>query len=90
MLGQLDEVCAEIGRDPATLERSVGIWVEPTGERTAEATGLGIPISGSPAEIAETIAGFREIGVTRVELMVWPGTVDSLGALEPAIGLINT
>ena len=90
MLGRVDQVCADIGRDPATLERSVGVFVEPTDEPTAEAAGLGVPISGSPAEIAETIAGFREIGVTRVELMVWPGTVDSLGALEPAIGLINT
>ena len=89
MVGQLDEVCADTGRDPATLERSVGVSVEPTGERIAEAAGLGLPIAGPPAQIAATIAGFREIDVIRVELMVWPGTVDALAALEPAIGLIN-
>ncbi|NNC91694.1 MAG: LLM class flavin-dependent oxidoreductase [Acidimicrobiia bacterium] len=90
MVARLDQACAKADRDPGTLERSVGVHVEPTDERVAEAAGLGISISGSPAEIAETIAGFRAIGVTRVELMLWPGTVDSLDALGPAIELINT
>lgn len=90
MVGRLDQACADVDRDPGTLERSIGVHVEPTDDHGAEAAGLGIPISGSPAEIAATITGFREIGVTRVELILWPGTVGALDALEPAIALINT
>lgn len=89
MLGRMEEACAEVGRDPGTLGRSVGVFVEPTDEHTAEATGLGIPIAGSPSEIADTIARFQAIGTTRVELMLWPNTPDSLDAVGPAIELLN-
>ena len=89
MLGRLEEVCLAVGRDPGTLRRSVGVFVEPTDERSAEETGLGVPITGSPGKIAEAIARFGEIGATRVELVLWPGTEDSLDAIEPAIVLPN-
>jgi alkanesulfonate monooxygenase SsuD/methylene tetrahydromethanopterin reductase-like flavin-dependent oxidoreductase (luciferase family) len=89
MVGRLEEACLEVGRDPRTLERSVGVFVEPTDKREAEASGLGVPITGSPTEIAGTIARFEQIGVTRVEVMLWPGTEDSLDAVEPAIALLG-
>jgi alkanesulfonate monooxygenase SsuD/methylene tetrahydromethanopterin reductase-like flavin-dependent oxidoreductase (luciferase family) len=89
MLEQLEEACADVGRDPSTLERSIGVFVEPGDEHTVEATGFGVPITGSSAEIAETIARFEEIGATRVELILWPGTEESLTALEPAIELLK-
>jgi alkanesulfonate monooxygenase SsuD/methylene tetrahydromethanopterin reductase-like flavin-dependent oxidoreductase (luciferase family) len=88
MLGRLEEACSDVGRDPGTLGRSVGVFVEPTDEHGAEAEGLGVPIAGSPAEIAETVGRFGEIGVTRVELVLWPGTEESLDAIEPAMGLL--
>jgi len=89
MLSRLDDACVDVGRDPGTLARSIGVTIEPTDEHAAEAAGFGIPITGPPAEIAETIDRFKEIGVTRVELMLWPGTRDALDALEPAIGLLD-
>lgn len=89
MLGRLDEACADVGRDPDTLERSIGVFVEPTDEHSAEATGFGVPITGSPSEIAETIARFEEIGATRVEVVLWPGSENSLDAIQPAIELLG-
>lgn len=89
MLDRLEEACVSVDRDPATLGRSIGVFVEPTDDHSAEATGLGVPISGSPAEIAETIARFGEIGVTRVELVPWPGTEESLDAIGPVIELLD-
>lgn len=89
MLRQVEEACGDVGRDPATLGRSMGVWVEPTAEHSVEANGFGVPITGSPAEIAETVAQFAEIGVTRVELMLWPNTQESLDAVEKAIGLLD-
>jgi alkanesulfonate monooxygenase SsuD/methylene tetrahydromethanopterin reductase-like flavin-dependent oxidoreductase (luciferase family) len=85
MLAQLEKACADVGRDPGTLGRSVGVPVEPTGEPSAEAW----KITGSVTEIAETIARFKDIGVTRVEMMVSPGTQEGLEAIEPAIGLLR-
>lgn len=83
MTHQLDQICEEVGRDPASIERSVGAVVEVGTGRAAEELGLGVPITGSIDQITETVAGFRDVGVTRVEIMPWPPTLDSVEQLEP-------
>jgi alkanesulfonate monooxygenase SsuD/methylene tetrahydromethanopterin reductase-like flavin-dependent oxidoreductase (luciferase family) len=83
MTQQLDRICDGVQRDPASLGRSVGVFVEPGPERSAEATGLGEPIAGSIDQITETIAGFADVGVTRVEVHPWPQTIDVLDQLAP-------
>ena len=89
MLGRLEEACMDAGRDLDTLGRSIGIFVEPTHDHTLEAAEFGIPITGSAAEIAETIAQFEDIGATRVELVLWTGTEKSLDAIAPVIDLLK-
>lgn len=84
-LASLDAICAEIGRDPATLGRSVGVIVlplEPAGVR-ADA------ISGSAEEIADAVRAFREVGFTQLEMMYRPGTVGALEALAPVVELVR-
>jgi alkanesulfonate monooxygenase SsuD/methylene tetrahydromethanopterin reductase-like flavin-dependent oxidoreductase (luciferase family) len=58
-MGELDEICRERGRDPATLERLV-------------LTGLSLASGlGSPADFEETQGRYAEVGVT--DLVVhWP------------------
>jgi alkanesulfonate monooxygenase SsuD/methylene tetrahydromethanopterin reductase-like flavin-dependent oxidoreductase (luciferase family) len=84
-LASLDAICAELDRDPATLQRSVGVMVrplEPAGSR-ADA------ISGSAEEIAEALRAFRDAGFTRLEIMLHPGTVGALDALAPVLELVR-
>ncbi len=88
MVERFEEACVDVGRDPTTVGRSVGVFVEPTAVQAAEANGFGVPISGSPAEIAETIARFGDIGMTRVELMLSTGGEESLEAIEAAVALL--
>ena len=83
MTEQLDLICDGIGRDPASIGRSVGVIVEPGTERSAEALGFGVPITGSTDQITDTIAGFAEVGVSRVEIHPWPQTIDVLEQLAP-------
>lgn len=83
MTTRLDRICEGIGRDPATIGRSVGVFVEPGNEKLAESTGFGVAISGSIEQITETIAGFSDVGVTRVEVMPWPATLDVVEQLAP-------
>ncbi len=85
MLADLDRACEEIGRDPATIGRSVGLVVEPTERTGAAAFGMGEPIRGSAAEIADALASFATIGVTRVETMLWPGDLASVEAMGPVL-----
>lgn len=83
MTAELDRICEGIGRDPASIGRSVGVIVEPGSERTAEQTGFGVPITGSVEQITDAIAGFADVGVTRVEIHPWPQTIEVLDQLTP-------
>jgi alkanesulfonate monooxygenase SsuD/methylene tetrahydromethanopterin reductase-like flavin-dependent oxidoreductase (luciferase family) len=85
LLDRLVETCADVGRDPDTLGRSIAVAVEPAGTGYSESVGFGRAISGSPEEITATLARFTEIGATRVEVMLMPDTGAALDALEPAI-----
>ena len=89
MLSQLDAICAAQGRDPASLGRSIGVIVEPTDDHTAEASGMGIPISGSLEEIGDTLRSFGAIGVTRLELVLWPNTLAALEAFAPVLPMLD-
>jgi alkanesulfonate monooxygenase SsuD/methylene tetrahydromethanopterin reductase-like flavin-dependent oxidoreductase (luciferase family) len=82
---QLEAACEAIGRDPATIGRSAGIFVEPTNETGAEAIGFGVPVRGSPDQVADAIRAFADVGVTQVECMLWPTTVATLEAMGPVL-----
>lgn len=88
-LEQLDAVCAELGRDPTSLGRSIGVVVEPLDVREAEEIGLGVPITGTADEIAATLRQFVEMGVTRVEIIPWPNAPAALEALAPVLALLE-
>jgi alkanesulfonate monooxygenase SsuD/methylene tetrahydromethanopterin reductase-like flavin-dependent oxidoreductase (luciferase family) len=89
MLSQLDAICAAQGRDPASLGRSVGLFVEPTDDHRAEASGMGIPITGSLDEIGDTLRAFGDMGVTRLELVLWPNTAVALEAVAPVLSMLG-
>ena len=89
VLQQLDAACAEQGRDPASIGRSIGVIVEALDWHDAEEVGLGVPITGSADEMASTLRTFAEMGVTRVELMLWPGTPPALEAVAPVLQLLD-
>lgn len=83
-LASLDAICAEIGRDPATIGRSAGVDIHPLEPAGGEAT-----IAGSAEEIADTIRTFREAGFTQLEISLNPGTVAALEAFAPVLELLD-
>jgi alkanesulfonate monooxygenase SsuD/methylene tetrahydromethanopterin reductase-like flavin-dependent oxidoreductase (luciferase family) len=85
-LTALDAACAEIGRDPATLGRSAGIFVSPL-DPSPDPTGE--QITGPPEKIADAIRTFREGGFTQVELALTPATVAGVEALAPVLELLR-
>jgi alkanesulfonate monooxygenase SsuD/methylene tetrahydromethanopterin reductase-like flavin-dependent oxidoreductase (luciferase family) len=82
-LRELEAACLEVGRDPATIGRSAGILVEPTGVGGAEE--LAVPVRGSARNIADGIRSFHEAGFTQVEVMLWPATMAALDAMAPVL-----
>jgi alkanesulfonate monooxygenase SsuD/methylene tetrahydromethanopterin reductase-like flavin-dependent oxidoreductase (luciferase family) len=80
-LASLDAICAELGRDPASIGRSVGLVVNPLDPAGTRAH----TISGSSTEIADAVRSFRDAGFTRLEIMLTPGTLEAFDALAPVV-----
>lgn len=89
LVGQIDSVCEDIGRDPATLGKSIGVAIAAPG---AEPSGLLAdedPIRGSVDQIVDTLGRFEEMGCTRVEIMAagkQEQTIEGLGPVIEALG----
>ncbi|HEV3123825.1 MAG TPA: LLM class flavin-dependent oxidoreductase [Candidatus Dormibacteraeota bacterium] len=89
LLDEVTRACDEVGRDPASIGRSVGVFVEPTEATGAAASGVGEPIRGSAQKIAEAIAEFAAAGVTQVEMWPWPFSLNTVEALAPIVAALD-
>lgn len=84
----LEGACAEIGRDPASIGRSVSAVVIPTDSPAPE--WMETPITGSPQQMAEDLARFADVGATSVELWLWPYSMETLEAMEPVMEILRS
>ncbi|MGH2418824.1 MAG: LLM class flavin-dependent oxidoreductase [Candidatus Limnocylindria bacterium] len=89
---QVDERCRAAGRDPAEVERTVALIVALPG---ALGRGSSVseerfePIPGDPATLAPTLHAFADAGVSHVQLVLDPITVESIAALEPTLAELD-
>ena len=84
----VDAACRDVGRDPATLERTVSIMVDLDGRGAIPASmgpGRARPLSGRPEEIAETIREFGARGVGHIQVYPLPNSVAGVRAFEPVL-----
>jgi probable F420-dependent oxidoreductase len=80
----VDEACADVGRDPASLERTVAVLVQVRSGEPARRGGpreKAPPIAGPPDEVANVLRAFAGQGIAHVQLVVDPITVDSIERL---------
>jgi len=84
-LGELDAALAAEGRDPATLERTVGIEVRDPSLGAAEEDGEDRAFGGSVDELAEAIAAYDELGIGHLIVVLQPMTEASLERLALAL-----
>jgi alkanesulfonate monooxygenase SsuD/methylene tetrahydromethanopterin reductase-like flavin-dependent oxidoreductase (luciferase family) len=77
----LEAICVEVGRDPRTIGRSVGVLVDPLGTLPGRTS----VISGPAEVIADAFRTFREAGFTQLEIMFTPGTMAALEGLAPVL-----
>jgi alkanesulfonate monooxygenase SsuD/methylene tetrahydromethanopterin reductase-like flavin-dependent oxidoreductase (luciferase family) len=87
----VDSACAAVGRDPATLERTIGIAVDQRAEAVEAArgyTGLSTvdltaaerqPLSGEPAAIAAELRRFAAAGISHLQIAP---VIDGLAGIE--------
>lgn len=77
----VDTACAGVDRDPAEIERSVSIIVDPTGRNelpVSMASDTVKPLTGSPEEIAAGLEAFADEGIRHLQLCLVPNTLETL------------
>jgi alkanesulfonate monooxygenase SsuD/methylene tetrahydromethanopterin reductase-like flavin-dependent oxidoreductase (luciferase family) len=88
----VDAACAAVGRDPATLERTVAVLVQ-VGEGEVAARGgaqaSAPPMRGSPDELAASLEALGSEGISHVQLVVDPITVPSIEGLGAVLEALD-
>lgn len=83
---QVDAACADVGRDPATLERTATIMfdLDPGAEQSARG-----PVTGDPEHVAEVIRAFGREGITHIQVAGKPGNPASLERWVPVFEALD-
>jgi len=84
MLQEMDDVCREVGRDPATLTRSAEILVRTVAARDG-APPEAHEIRGEPEAIAAQIRAFGDLGLDHLQVQLRPNSVEGVAAFAPVI-----
>jgi alkanesulfonate monooxygenase SsuD/methylene tetrahydromethanopterin reductase-like flavin-dependent oxidoreductase (luciferase family) len=88
-LEKLDDACRQVGRDPATLERTCAIYVGlsgGTGRRTGARRQMHIqPLQGTPQEMAAVLRQYAKLGVGHVQLVMDPITTEAIEEFAPVL-----
>jgi probable F420-dependent oxidoreductase len=91
LIREVDRVCEEVGRDPATVERTAAVYLQfehgsgrigGSGERPSVE-----PIKGSRAEMAEALSRFGEAGVSHLQAVLDPIDARSVEELAEVLDL---
>ncbi|CAA9579826.1 MAG: hypothetical protein AVDCRST_MAG49-4665 [uncultured Thermomicrobiales bacterium] len=92
----VDAACRDVGRDPASVERTVSISVDPSGGRDFPLhwsllgdLNLALPLTGSTEEIASGIRAFGAQGVSHLQIYPVPPTLETIEALAPILTAVR-
>ena len=84
----LDAACAEIGRDPATLGRTVAVFADFPGSYGRP--GQTVPsLTGTPEEMAEEMRAYAREGISHVQIYPDPCTVAGIEAFAPVLEILD-
>lgn len=94
LVAELEEACADVGRDPAEIEKTAAIYVQLSrGEgRVAgsEDRPKAPPITGSHEEIARALGGFAETGLHHIQVVLDPIDAAAVEELAEIRNLMQT
>jgi probable F420-dependent oxidoreductase len=86
-LAAVDAACSAVGRDPATLERSVEILVRPAAA-PADLPSEDRELRGSPEAIGAALDTYRELGIAELQVQLRPNSpagVEAFGRVIQAL-----
>jgi alkanesulfonate monooxygenase SsuD/methylene tetrahydromethanopterin reductase-like flavin-dependent oxidoreductase (luciferase family) len=91
LLAKVDAACEAVGRDPATLGRTVAVLVRCSGGRERKRGGGNVvpPLAGEPEAIAEGLRAIAAHGISHLQLVLDPITVAAIEELAPVLELLD-
>ena len=88
----LDDHCRRVGRDPRTVERTVALIVAlpgALGRGSSVSEERFAPLDGAAGSLAPALRAFAAAGVSHVQLVLDPITLESIAALEPTLAALD-
>jgi alkanesulfonate monooxygenase SsuD/methylene tetrahydromethanopterin reductase-like flavin-dependent oxidoreductase (luciferase family) len=86
---KVDDACRRVGRDPQTVERTCAVYVGLTGgggRHTGATTEDDVPpLRGSTAELAAEMRKYAAAGISHVQLVLDPITVEAIEEFAPVL-----
>jgi probable F420-dependent oxidoreductase len=86
---KVDQACRRVGRDPETVERTCAVYVGLTrgkGRHVLAKTDTEIPaLTGSPVELAGALRQYAAAGISHVQLVLDPITVEAIEEFAPVL-----
>ena len=96
VVDEFERACDAVGRDPATIDRSLDFYtVDPVGlSLEEEPVSIGHPMTGSAAEIADMLLGFGALGFSEVRCDLYPpesldAMPECIEAMSPVVELVH-
>jgi alkanesulfonate monooxygenase SsuD/methylene tetrahydromethanopterin reductase-like flavin-dependent oxidoreductase (luciferase family) len=93
MRDSVDAACRAVGRDPATVERTLALFVSFPGARGRSLGDLTDPevaaIPSDPGTLATALRAFAAEGVGHVQLVLDPINADTIAGLAPTLALLD-
>ena len=83
----VDAACVAVGRDPATLERTLAVMVE-VGPHAPSPTSAAT-LAGTPEELAAGLRAYADAGIAHVQIRLAPNTLDGIAAFPPVLELLD-
>jgi alkanesulfonate monooxygenase SsuD/methylene tetrahydromethanopterin reductase-like flavin-dependent oxidoreductase (luciferase family) len=85
----VDTACADVGRDPATLERTASTHIDLPGVERRPFGSTRQRTTGSPEELAAFLRGFADAGITHIQVWLAPNTLAGIEAFAPTLALLK-
>ncbi|MFT4039742.1 MAG: LLM class flavin-dependent oxidoreductase [Thermomicrobiales bacterium] len=82
---KIDAACVEVGRDPATLTRTCGVWVDLPGGKDRGWDAL----SGTPEEMAAGLRKYAETGYSGVQIWLNDNDTSGIEAFAPVLEILD-
>lgn len=87
LLAELDAACGEVGRDPASITRSIEVLVRPGDPAGAPAEER--EIRGDAAAIAAALRRYGDLGIDELQVQLRPNSIEGVEAFAPVIEALH-